>query len=113
MLVMSEKLIAYKCVNCGKIEYPRHALCHGCRKREFEEIEVTGEGTLLTFTKLKATPTGIEASTLVLGMVEFANGVRYTGQILAEDPKIGMKLRPVWGLVRTINNQKIHAFQFA
>ncbi|MFX1514088.1 MAG: Zn-ribbon domain-containing OB-fold protein [Promethearchaeota archaeon] len=109
---MSEKLIAYKCTKCGKIEYPRHTRCHGCRNREFEEVEVTGEGTLVTFTKLKATPTGIDTPTLVLGMVEFENGVRYTGQILAEEPEIGMKLYPVWGRVRTINNQNLHAFQF-
>ena len=71
------KLTAFKCTKCGKVEYPKHARCHKCRNREFAEIEVTGEGTLLTFTKLTAVPTGIDQTMLNLGMVEFENGVRW------------------------------------
>jgi len=38
--------------------------------------------------------------------------VRALGQIMTDEPKIGMKLRPVWGKLRKIGEKEIFGFKF-
>ena len=104
--------IAYKCLNCGKLHYPKHGRCLQCKHREFEEVPVSSEGTLITFTQLKAPPSGIESRSLFLGVIDLGD-VRYTGQIEVESIDslhTGMKLVATWKQVRTIGNRPIYGF---
>jgi len=109
---MSEMpLIAYKCTSCGKIHYPKHARCLQCKKREFEEVTAPLEGTLITYTLLKAPPTGIDKHSLILGIIDLGD-IRYTGQ-LEIDPakiKVGMKVRGNWQKVREIRGKSVNGF---
>ncbi len=91
--------------------YPRHDRCLSCKGIDFEEVELAKEGTLLTYTKLYALPEGIEMPPLVLGIADFG-GVRVLGQLMADDPKIGMRLRPVWGKLRKLKGKEICGFKF-
>lgn len=113
MIEMSEKVpFGFKCLNCGKIHYPKHGRCVKCKQTEFERINLTNEGTLLTYTSLKAPPTGIDKFTLHLGIIDLGD-VRYTGQLLLEDPsvlKIGLKLKSTWMKVREIDGEDIYGF---
>ncbi len=110
---MSEHIpVGFKCRNCGKIHYPAHGRCLKCKHREFEKINLPTEGTLLTYTILKAPPSGIDKSSLQLGVVDLGE-VRYTGQIEVENPDelhIGMKLIAKWQKVRTIDKKPIYGF---
>ncbi|MFW9997508.1 MAG: Zn-ribbon domain-containing OB-fold protein [Candidatus Odinarchaeota archaeon] len=109
---MSEMpLLAYKCKNCGKLHYPRHARCLDCKSREFEEVSVPLEGILVTYTMLKAPPTGIDRFPLYLGIIDLGE-VRYTGQLEIESEKIklGMKVRGKWQKVREINGKSVNGF---
>ncbi len=102
----------FKCLNCGKIHYPRHGRCLECKQREFEEVNLPSEGTLITFTQLKAPPSGIDSRSLFLGIIDLGE-VRYTGQIEVEDIgklHTGMKLTPHWKHVRTIDNRSVSGF---
>ena len=110
---MSEKqLTAVKCDRCGSIAYPRRPVCLNCRGKSFTQIEIVGEGTVLTFTHLYAIPEGIEQTPLTLGIVEFKNGVRVTGQIENRDVKTGDKVRPVWGHLRRKGESEVYGFKF-
>lgn len=106
-----KKPIGYKCLNCEKVHYPKHGRCLQCKHQDFEEVELSSEGSLVTYTILKAPPTGIEKSSLLLGIVDLGE-VRYTGQLEVEIDKIqlGMKLKAVWKPVREINGKKISGF---
>jgi len=108
---MHEKMIGFKCKSCGRVMYPRHDRCLSCKGTEFEEVGLAKEGTLLTYTKLYALPEGIEMPPLVLGVADFG-GVRALGQVATDDPKIGMKLRSVWGKLRKIGDKEIYGFKF-
>ncbi len=110
---MSEKVpIGFKCKNCGKIHYPRHGRCLNCKHSEFQETDLPFEGKLVTYTILKAPPTGIDKFLLYLGIIDLGE-VKYTGQIEVDDPsniKIGMKLKATWKQVRIIDGKPVYGF---
>ncbi len=108
---MQEKMTGFKCKSCGRVMYPRHERCLGCKDTDFEEVELAKKGTLLTYTKLYALPEGIEMPPLVLGIVDFG-GVRAIGQLTTDDVKVGMKFRPVWGKLRKLGGKEIYGFRF-
>ena len=104
--------IGYKCTRCSKIHFPKHGRCLNCKHTEFEEVNVPSEGTLVTYTILKAPPSGIDKFSLNLGIVNLGD-VNYTGQIDVENPsdlRIGMKLKAQWKQVRIIDGQPIFGF---
>ncbi|MDH5782512.1 MAG: zinc ribbon domain-containing protein [Candidatus Bathyarchaeota archaeon] len=109
---MEKRIMGVKCTGCGKVFYPKRACCPDCGGKMFEEICLGDECILLTFTKLYALPEGIERVPLVLGIVEFANAARAVGQITEENVTIGMKLRPIWGLLRNIDGKEVYGFKF-
>ena len=109
---MEKRIMGVKCNGCGKVFYHKRVCCPDCGGKVFEEICLGDECILLTFTKLYALPEGIERVPLVLGIVEFANGARAVGQITEENVTIGMKLRPIWGLLRKIDGKEVYGFKF-
>lgn len=109
---MQEKMMGFKCKRCDKIMYPKHERCLSCRGTEFDEVSLGNECKLVTYTKLYALPRGIEMSHLTLGIVDFGNKVRALGQIITDNPELGMKLRPVWGRLRKIGGKEVYGFKF-
>jgi uncharacterized OB-fold protein len=105
-------LIAFKCKKCSKIVYPKRLLCPSCRGKEFDQYPLTGEGKVITFTKLWAIPEGIEQLPLTLAIVEFDGKLRVTGQVLSEAIRTGDRVRPVWGHVRKIRGREVQGFRF-
>ncbi|HIE23798.1 MAG TPA: transcriptional regulator [Candidatus Korarchaeota archaeon] len=105
-------VFAFRCRGCGKVYFPKRMICLNCRGREFEEVELGKECRLLTYTELYATPLSIERRPLILGIVEFEDGTRLSGQIKAEKVEIGMKLRPVWDKTRIVGFQELYGFVF-
>jgi uncharacterized OB-fold protein len=110
---MTERVpIGYKCVNCGKIHYPAHGRCLKCKYQEFEDVELPSEGILLSYTMLKAPPSGIDKFALYLGIIDLGE-VRMTGQIEVSKPEklqIGIKLQSKWQKVRVIDNIPNYGF---
>ncbi len=109
---MNDKVpIGYKCLTCGKIHYPKHGRCLQCKNRKFEEVKLPSEGSLVTYTILKAPPSGIDKHSLLLGIIDLGK-VRYTGQLEVEsnDIQLGMKLKAVWKKVRVIDKKPVSGF---
>jgi uncharacterized OB-fold protein len=99
---------AYKCKKCGLVMNPKHFRCIKCKGREFEEIKPEGDAKLLTYTVVDQLPWGMDERGRILGIVEFDNGVKATGLILADDPSPGIKLRAEWGPVRIVGGEKAY-----
>jgi len=110
--MVNQQLTGVKCNRCGKIAYPSRPVCLRCKGREFTEIAIGGKGKLVTFTYLYAVPEGITQLPLTLGIVEFENGVRVTGQIESKNVAIGDELIPVWDLLRKKEGKDIYGFKF-
>lgn len=105
-------ITAYKCKKCGQIMYPRHYRCLKCNGRDFEMITPTEQATLITYTVLNELPWGIDERGRVIGVVEFTNGIKAMGLIQADEPCLGMSLKPTWKPVRVIQGEKIYGLVF-
>ncbi|MHA1377949.1 MAG: Zn-ribbon domain-containing OB-fold protein [Candidatus Helarchaeota archaeon] len=95
----NEKLVAPKCKNCGDFFFPPRAHCPKCLSREFEWIELSGEGTLYSWT-LVAHGVGSE---YVLGIIELKEKIgKSITRVLAnlEDLKINMKMIATYTKIR-------------
>ena len=101
---MKREIYAYRCRRCGELHYPYRMVCRKCRENDHNEFDpepLPREGVLVTHTDLYALPAVFEIRKLGLGIVELSNGVRITGQLRVEDPKIGMKVRGEVEVVRS------------
>lgn len=107
-----EKFSCYRCEKCGKKMYLKHAVCPICKGRNFQQTHLEEVGEVLTYTRLFATPEGIEEMPLVLGILRFGDGVTLTGQIVGQDVNMGDKVRPVWGKIRRIQGKDLFGFRF-
>jgi uncharacterized protein len=104
-------ITAYKCLNCGKLHYPFHDRCLACKSREFEEVKPQGMTKLLTFTRIYNLPWGFDQRYLIIGVVEFENGIRAMGRIEVDESyplQTGMILVPSWGNVRIRYGENVY-----
>ena len=97
---MNEKMYAYKCVGCGNLHHPKHYVCKKCGNREFDEVELDGEVTLLTYTRVYNLPEGYMKPYIAFGIVKFENDLTVSGQIDSEKLEIGMKLNSSVGVIK-------------
>jgi uncharacterized OB-fold protein len=90
------KLMAGKCLKCGKIHLPPRPLCDECYSQTFEWVEVSGRGKLLTYTVIHVAPPLFQAlAPYAVGIVQLTNGLKIPGMIsgvLQEQLKISMEL---------------------
>ena len=94
--LMQGKLMAGKCQKCGKIHLPPRPLCDNCYGTEFQWLQVSGKGKLVTYTLIHVAPQQFQNLTpYVVGIVELENGLKIPGTIQSvtqEQLKIGMEL---------------------
>jgi uncharacterized OB-fold protein len=107
-----EPMTGYQCDQCGRVFHPARTVCLGCGGRQFSEVPLEDKGTLVTFTRLHALPMDFQTRTLMLGIVEFPNGIRALGQLSVEEVEVGMMMRPRWEVVRTLDDRQIRGLRF-
>jgi uncharacterized OB-fold protein len=99
------KLMAGKCTKCGKIHLPPRPLCDNCYSQQFEWLEISGQGKLLTYSVIHIAPQQFQAlAPYAVGIVELENGLRIPGMIQGateEQLKIGMELAIDFGACST------------
>jgi len=109
---VSGNVYGAKCTSCGTVSYPTRAVCPNCRNETFEPIEIGGEGKVLTYTDVYALAIDYETRYLRLAIVELDDGIRVTGQLLDDDPKLGKRVKSTVGIVRTSDEAPILGLQF-
>lgn len=109
---MGEKMYAYKCTTCGELHHPKHYVCRKCGDRNFDEVELDGEVTLVTYTRVYNLPEGYMKPYLAFGIVKFENGLTVTGQIDSEELQIGMKLNTTVGVIKEAVGKDCYGFIF-
>jgi uncharacterized OB-fold protein len=109
---MSGQVHGAKCASCGVVSYPQHAVCPNCRGETFESIEISGEGKVLTFTDVYALAIDYETRYLRLAIVELDSGIRVTGQLLGDEPRLGERVTTSIGVVRKRGAERICGLQF-
>lgn len=95
------RLMAGKCLRCGKIHLPPRPLCVNCHGQEFAWTEISGKGTLLSFTVIHIAPQQFQASApYAVGIVQLENGLKLPGMITGvphDQLRIGMQLMMDFG----------------
>lgn len=91
------KVMATKCKACKMAFFPPRADCFNCLSSDMEWVEVTGEGTLITYSKLMYGPVGFEGELpYTIALAQFEN-IKVFGRMSKEIPdsdlKVGMKLK--------------------
>ncbi len=107
------ELVASKCGDCGFQSFPPRADCPECRSEKFEYVEISGEGTVLTFTRIEAAPAGFEDHVpFTIGVVDLKEGGRllaWFGETIPEgDIAIDMPVQVVPRVFDEIEQIKVH-----
>ena len=112
---------AYKCPECGTLDYPAPMICKNCSARrdpsgvifsDWEKVPLGGKCKLLGWTRLYALPEGYDKKYLLFCVVEFENGLRASGRLLVENPQTGMELVSKVGIVKEKVGEDIYGFMF-
>lgn len=111
-----DKLSGYRCEECGRVGHTQPARCPGCKGTNFERIDLGREAELITYTVIRNPLPGFSrASPLVIGLLEFPNGVRAIGRIDASGPEEverGEKYAPYCGELGERDGEKISGLKF-
>jgi len=120
---VEKEVFAYACPQCGTLYYPVPMICRKCHNRRdpsgvlfdtWDKVPLGGlRGTLLTWTRLYALPSGFSERFLLFGIVELENGLRASGRLLVENPEIGMEIVAQVGLIREKVGRDVYGFMFA
>ncbi|MCY4130253.1 MAG: Zn-ribbon domain-containing OB-fold protein [Gammaproteobacteria bacterium] len=97
----NEQVLLQRCDDCGKwIFYPR-SNCPSCLSTKLTWHQVSGEGTLYTFTVTRqaTAPHFVDEVPQLIAMIDLNEGVRLTSTLVAresDDLKVGAKVVPVF-----------------
>ncbi len=94
------RLMGSRCKDCGFRTFPPRADCPKCMSADFEFNEYTGQGTLTTYTRIDAAPTGFDDEVpYTIAVVQLAEGGRalawFGDSIPDEEIQIGMPVQLV------------------
>jgi uncharacterized OB-fold protein len=96
-------LIGCRCGNCGREFFPPKPLCPDCHRKSVGKMErrrFDGTGEVVSYTVVHASPREFEMLVpYVIAIIQIAEGVRLTAQVVECDPKdvkIGTRVRAVF-----------------
>lgn len=93
------KVMGTRCLDCGQVFFPPRADCYKCMSSNAEWFEVSGNGILLTFSKLVYAPVGFEEDLpyfiAVLDYGEYKIFGRVAKDIAEEELNLGMEMKTV------------------
>lgn len=94
------KLLAGKCKKCRKLLLPPRPLCDECLSNEFEPVEISPVGKLLTYTVINIAPVQFKtAAPYAVGIIQLEKNTRIPGMIRdvpSDKISIGMNLKIVF-----------------
>jgi hypothetical protein len=93
------KLLAQRCTNCGVIRHPPGPACPHCHTLDWTTTELSGKGTLYSYTvPYHPMPSGFDSSPIV-AVVELDEGIRLVSNVVGAEPdslRIGERLEVLY-----------------
>ncbi len=91
------RLEAGKCKKCGKVFFPPRLICNGCQSREFEEVNLSNEGEIVSYTVIRTPPSNFsDEAPYAIGIVDLGGEVKIMTQIVDcefDELEVGGKVR--------------------
>jgi len=82
-----DTLLGLKCNQCGTVNVPPKMVCGSCASPDMEIVELSGKGTIQTFTTVFVAAEGREAEApYTIVMVELDEGPWIMGNLIDIDP---------------------------
>jgi uncharacterized OB-fold protein len=107
------RLMGSRCTKCNATSFPPRADCEVCMSGDFEFFEMSGKGTVHTYTKIVAAPTGFEGvSPYIVGVVDLEEGGRalaWFGETIPEEEiEVGMEIQMVPQVFEELEEIKVY-----
>lgn len=107
------RIMGSRCKSCDATSFPPRADCDVCMSGDFEFFEISGKGTVHTYTKIVAAPTGFENVTpYIVGLVDLEEGGRaiaWFGETIEEEEiEIGMDIQMVPQIFDELEEIKVY-----
>lgn len=110
------RLEAGKCKQCGNISFPPRLVCSKCKSKSFKTVELSREGTILTFTVIRVGPDKFSKEIpYVVAIIELDDGVRLTAQVADCDinkVEIGDKVKLVFRKIQDEGKSGLHCYGY-
>jgi uncharacterized OB-fold protein len=114
------KFPGLKCNSCGSFIFPPAAVCRECGSTDLSPTELSGQGTLRTFTVIRVAPEG-KRPPYVVAMAELDEGPWALGNLVDMNPEeadmdlIGKRVRLGSHVVKgdTYSTDDTHVLTFA
>jgi uncharacterized protein len=110
-----DKVMGTKCKSCGLTFFPPRADCYKCLSSNMDWFEISGNGKLLSFSKLEYGPVGFEKdlpyTIAILDYGDYKVFGRLAPHLKESDVKVGMELKTA--VNRLPNGQLNYVFQKA
>jgi uncharacterized protein len=91
----THRLQGFQCAKCSRIFFPKQYLCL-CKSQTFSPFQLSGKGTVSTFTLVSNPPKAFEAeSPYILALIKLEENVQMVAQLTdihIEDVAIGMNV---------------------
>ena len=85
------RLEAAKCGGCGKVVFPARRICPDCRGSDFEKVNLTRKGKVITSTVIHVPPNDfLMEAPYAMAVVETPEGARFMTQVVDCDPSTVM-----------------------
>ena len=112
----SKVITAAKCPKCGMVNFPPRSVCPKCFSKIEDLVELSGKGTLETFTIVHyESPVQALKPPYAIGVIKLDGAdtamTHFIGGVDARAIKTGMKLEPVFKDKREANILDIEYFQ--
>jgi len=110
-------LLGNRCRPCGKVYFPKVAVCPECLgENSLEEVKLGTGGKLYTFTIVRVPTPGFKVP-YAFGYIDLPEGVRVCSQIHAEEPledrlKLGMDMELTIGQIREEAGKSVIGYLF-
>jgi len=80
------RLVAQQCASCGRLRHPPRPMCPHCRSVDVELVELSGRGTVYSFSIIHYPPTPYFDYPVLAVLVDLDEGIRLVSNLVGLDP---------------------------
>jgi uncharacterized OB-fold protein len=107
------RLMGTTCKKCGYATFPPRADCPECMSGDYEYREISGKGTIYTWSEITAAPTGFDDEVpYTIAVVDLEEGGRllcWVGETIPKDDvRIGMEVQVVPRIFEEVEDIKVY-----
>jgi uncharacterized OB-fold protein len=112
------RLVAQRCASCGRLRHPPRPMCAQCRSLDVELVDLSGRGTVYSFSIIHYPPTPFFDYPVLAVLVDLDEGIRLVSNVVDVDPAsidgtslVGARVAVDW--VRADGDAELPVFRLA